>query len=396
MTDAGATIRRAPPRAPRRSPRPSRGPDPSIPRRSSCPAVSSYRCPAPSRAAANDADVRLGDVDGWGRSEQIRALARRLYDPVYRHWFRAEWEGLEHIPTAGRRAPGRQPRRRDPVRRAGDHARHRDRARPPAVRPRRQPVPVAPGRRHAVVTHRRRARASRQRVPPAARRAAAGARVPRGHEGNGQARRASATSSAGSDAAASSRSPCARACRSIPIAVVGNEEAMPIVWKSPRLAKLLNVPYFPVTANKFVFGPVLGLVVPLPSKFRIRVLPPVYFDVATNQERYNRVRRDGAGGGDPRCDPVRRLRHAARASRRLAGLRRRHAHPRHRARHVLGQPPRASTSNRSPASTSSSASTPVSRGCHSSGPSSSGPTPRTTSSSASCGPRRSTRSCTRT
>ena len=60
----------------------------------------------------------------------------------------------------------------------------------------------------------------------------------------------------------------------MPIAVVGNEEAMPIVWKSPRLAKLLGLPYFPVTANNFVFGPVLGYIVPLPSKFRIRVLPP--------------------------------------------------------------------------------------------------------------------------
>jgi hypothetical protein len=50
----------------------------------------------------------------------------------------------------------------------------------------------------------------------------------------------------------------------------------------------MNLPYFPVTANQFVFGPVLGLVVPLPSKFRIRVLPPVYFDAAPNQERYNR------------------------------------------------------------------------------------------------------------
>jgi hypothetical protein len=63
---------------------------------------------------------------------------------------------------------------------------------------------------------------------------------------------------------------------------------MPIVWKSPRLAKLLGLPYFPVTANNFVFGPVLGYIVPLPSKFRIRVLPPVHFDVVTNQERYNR------------------------------------------------------------------------------------------------------------
>jgi hypothetical protein len=37
-----------------------------------------------------------------------------------------------------------------------------------------------------------------------------------------------------------------------------------------------------------LFGPVLGLVTPLPAKFRLRVLPPVHFDVATNQPRYNR------------------------------------------------------------------------------------------------------------
>jgi len=74
----------------------------------------------------------------------------------------------------------------------------------------------------------------------------------------------------------------------VPLAVVGNEEAMPILYKSATLAKLLNIPYFPVTANQFVFGPVLGLVVPLPAKFRIRVLPPVHFDVAANEERYNR------------------------------------------------------------------------------------------------------------
>jgi 1-acyl-sn-glycerol-3-phosphate acyltransferase len=74
----------------------------------------------------------------------------------------------------------------------------------------------------------------------------------------------------------------------VPVAIVGNEEAMPIIWKSPTLARLIGVPYFPVTANQFVFGPLLGLMVPLPSKFRLRVLPPVTFDVASNQERYNR------------------------------------------------------------------------------------------------------------
>jgi hypothetical protein len=29
-------------------------------------------------------------------------------------------------------------------------------------------------------------------------------------------------------------------------------------------------------------------VVPLPAKFRVRVLPPVFFDAAPNQDRYNR------------------------------------------------------------------------------------------------------------
>ncbi|MCX7622099.1 MAG: acyltransferase family protein, partial [Acidimicrobiales bacterium] len=31
----------------------------------------------------------------------MRQLARRVYDPIYRHWFRAEWEGFENIPREG-------------------------------------------------------------------------------------------------------------------------------------------------------------------------------------------------------------------------------------------------------------------------------------------------------
>jgi 1-acyl-sn-glycerol-3-phosphate acyltransferase len=73
----------------------------------------------------------------------------------------------------------------------------------------------------------------------------------------------------------------------IPIAVVGAEESMPILYKSNRLAKLVGVPYFPITANMLMFGPA-GLAVYLPAKFKIRVLPPVHFDVAPNQERYSR------------------------------------------------------------------------------------------------------------
>lgn len=57
--------------------------------------------PTTDSAIAPDDDPRVGDVDEWGRSENIRRLARRAFDPIYRHYFRAEWEGLEHIPTDG-------------------------------------------------------------------------------------------------------------------------------------------------------------------------------------------------------------------------------------------------------------------------------------------------------
>src|SRR4051812_42713827 len=47
------------------------------------------------------ADPRESDVDEWGRSEHMREIARKVFDPMYRRWFRAEWEGLEKIPTDG-------------------------------------------------------------------------------------------------------------------------------------------------------------------------------------------------------------------------------------------------------------------------------------------------------
>jgi hypothetical protein len=36
-----------------------------------------------------------------------------------------------------------------------------------------------------------------------------------------------------------------------------------------------------------VLGP-LGLVAPLPAKFRLRVLDPIHFDVPADQERYSK------------------------------------------------------------------------------------------------------------
>jgi 1-acyl-sn-glycerol-3-phosphate acyltransferase len=75
----------------------------------------------------------------------------------------------------------------------------------------------------------------------------------------------------------------------VPIAVVGSEEAMPIMFRLPSLARVLRVPYFPVTANVLTMGP-LGVIVPFPAKFRLHVLEPVSFDVPPDQERYSKSR----------------------------------------------------------------------------------------------------------
>ncbi len=76
----------------------------------------------------------------------------------------------------------------------------------------------------------------------------------------------------------------------VPIAVVGAEESMPILFKVPAISKALGIPYFPVTANMLAFGPVLGAVAYFPAKFKLRVLEPVHFDVEPEQPRYSRSR----------------------------------------------------------------------------------------------------------
>ncbi|HTX63170.1 MAG TPA: lysophospholipid acyltransferase family protein [Acidimicrobiales bacterium] len=75
----------------------------------------------------------------------------------------------------------------------------------------------------------------------------------------------------------------------VPIAIVGSEETMPLLWQVPQLAHAISVPYFPVTANMLVLGP-LGLIVPFPAKLRLRVLDPVTFDVEPGLERYPKSR----------------------------------------------------------------------------------------------------------
>ena len=72
------------------------------------------------------------------------------------------------------------------------------------------------------------------------------------------------------------------------IAVIGAEEAMPILARVPLAERLLGVPYVPITPFFPLFGPV-GLAMYLPAKFRVRILPPVGFDTEPGQERYSRA-----------------------------------------------------------------------------------------------------------
>jgi 1-acyl-sn-glycerol-3-phosphate acyltransferase len=75
----------------------------------------------------------------------------------------------------------------------------------------------------------------------------------------------------------------------VPIAVTGSEETMPVLFRIPALAKALGLPYFPITANLLAFGP-LGVVLPFPAKFTLRVLDPITIDVPPDQERYSKSR----------------------------------------------------------------------------------------------------------
>src|SRR6266545_904229 len=211
-----------------------------------------------------DDPLRRSDVDEWGRSENLRELLRTLYDPLYKHWFRAEWEGLEHIPRSGGALL------------VANHA---------------GAIPSdAPTIMHGIETELGRVQAHPDNAYRLLREQ--GQLVltfPEGSKGPGKLYR--------------ERYQLRRFGRGgfveiamragvpiVPIAVVGAEESMPIVFKVPQLAKALRIPYFPVTANMLAFGPVLGQLVYFPAKFKLRVLDPIYFDVEPDQPRYSRSR----------------------------------------------------------------------------------------------------------
>jgi 1-acyl-sn-glycerol-3-phosphate acyltransferase len=232
-------------------------------------------------------DPRLSDVDEWGRSESIRQLARRLYGPIYRNWFRVEWDGLENIPLEGGAllvanhaaaipsdAPvimhGVEEEVGRPVYGLADYL-FKTMPLVGTMWARSGGVPAHPENAYRLL------REQQQLVLV----------FPEGSKGPGKT--------------FSERYQLRRFGRGgfveiamragvpvIPIAVVGAEESMPIMFKIPSAAKALGIPYFPVTANMLLLGPLLGAIGYFPAKFKLRVLPPVHFDVEPDQERYSR------------------------------------------------------------------------------------------------------------
>jgi 1-acyl-sn-glycerol-3-phosphate acyltransferase len=241
------------------------------------------------RAEAQEQEAsRRSDVDRWGRSEHLRALTRMLYDPIYTHWFRVEWEGFEHLPDEGgallvANHAGAIP----PDAPSIMHGIEKELGRPVYGLAENlfRSMPVVGtlwARSGGVAAHPDNAyrllHDERQLVLV----------FPEGTKGTGKHyndRYKLRRFGRGGFVEIAMRA----GVPVVPIAVMGAEEAMPIVFKSNRLAKLMNIPYFPITANMLMFGPA-GLALYFPAKFRLRVLPPVHFDVPPNQERYSRSR----------------------------------------------------------------------------------------------------------
>ncbi len=233
-------------------------------------------------------EARLSDVDEWGRSEHARRLARLAGRFYYRRWFRVEWEHLERIPASGgalliANHGGAVPPDAPMIM----HGIEEELGRPVygladnwfrtvpfggTIWSRAGGVPAHPDNAHRLLHDQQQL----VLVFPE------GVKGPSKHMSERyQLRRFGRGGFV--ETAMRAGVPV------VPIASVGAEEAMPVLYKLP-VARLLKVPYFPVTVNHLVYGPLLGTVTYLPAKLRFRVLEPVRFDVEPGLARYPRGR----------------------------------------------------------------------------------------------------------
>ncbi|CAN5613099.1 MAG: lysophospholipid acyltransferase family protein [Iamia sp.] len=233
-------------------------------------------------------DPRLSDVDEWGRSEHMREITRRIYAPIYEKWFRVEWEDLHNIPAEGGAllvanhaaalpsdAPvimhGIETEMNRPVYGLADHF-FKNTPVLGTLWTRNGGVVAQPDNAYRLM----REQGQLALV------------FPEGTKGPAktyQERYRLRRFGRGGYVEIAMRA----GVPIIPIAVVGAEESMPTLARIPALSKALGLPYFPITANMLAFGP-LGGIAYFPAKFKLRVLPPVTFDVPPDQERYSRSR----------------------------------------------------------------------------------------------------------
>lgn len=286
MADAKPTKRTRATTATKARPRPST----STPRkRSSSTALVPVPKPAPEPAPLED--PRRSDIDEWGRSERMRELARTLYGPMYERWHRVEWEGLEKIPKEGgallvSNHAGAIPADAPAIM----HGIEEELGRPvyglaDEMFKRLPVVGMLWSRVGGVLAHPDNAyRLLREQQQLAL-------VFPEGTKGTGKTygdRYQLRRFGRGGYVQIAMRA----GVPIVPIAVVGAEEAMPILWKSSQMAKLTGLPYVPLTANMLAFGGLgpLGALLPFPAKIKIRVLDPVHFDVEPDLPRYSRSR----------------------------------------------------------------------------------------------------------
>jgi 1-acyl-sn-glycerol-3-phosphate acyltransferase len=62
----------------------------------------------------------------------------------------------------------------------------------------------------------------------------------------------------------------------IPVSIIGSEEIHPVLGNAKTVARILNLPYFPLTPTFPWLGP-LGMLGYLPAKFKLRFLEPLEF-----------------------------------------------------------------------------------------------------------------------
>lgn len=234
-------------------------------------------------------DPRRSDVDEWGRSEKARQMLAAFYEFYYSVWFRAEWEGLEHIPTEGgalliANHAGAMPPDAPVIMHGIEKELHRPvygmaahffRTIPFAgvAWSRLGGVPAKPENAYRLLRE-------QQQLALV---------FPEGLKGPTKTythRYQLNRFGRGGFVEIAMRS----GVPIVPICVVGAEEAMPVLFQLPTLAKLLGLPALPITANVLAMGPI-GALTYFPAKFKLKVLPPIAFDdVEPDQDRYPRSR----------------------------------------------------------------------------------------------------------